>query len=414
MSSARFSLFERFGVELEYMIVRRDDLRVAPWSDRVLVDAAGRPVSDVERGPATWSNELVAHVIELKTTDPTTTLDGWAATFAAETAEIDRRLAAHGARLLPTAMHPLMRPEEAVLWTHDFSEVYAAFDRIFDCRGHGWSNLQSVHLNLPFADDAEFARLHAAVRLVLPLLPALAASSPVVEGRVTGWADNRLAFYRHNSAKLPALGGRVIPEPVYSEKDYAREIFEPIGRALAPHDPDGALEPVFSNSRGAIARFDRGSIEIRLLDIQECPAADLAIVRTVVAWLRELVAETRVPLATQQAATVEALAPVFHAGVEQGERAVVDEPLLWRAAGWEGDAARPPTAHDLWRAVIARLDPGATASEPERAALRLYVEVGPLARRIERALGTEPGAEEITGVYRRLADGLAGNVLFRG
>ena len=53
---------------------------------------------------------------------------------------------------------------------------------------------------------------------------------------------------------------------------------------------------------------------------------------------------------------------MFHACVEQCERAVVDEPLLWRAAGWEGDAARPPTAHELWRAVIALLDPGATAS----------------------------------------------------
>jgi hypothetical protein len=27
----------------------------------------------------------------------------------------------------------------------------------------------------------------------------------------------------------------------------------------------------FANSRGAIARFDRGAIEIRVIDIQECP-----------------------------------------------------------------------------------------------------------------------------------------------
>src|SRR5690606_13773036 len=52
------SLFSCFGVELEYMIVRADDLRVAPWADRVLIDAAGRPVSDVDRGPISWSNEL--------------------------------------------------------------------------------------------------------------------------------------------------------------------------------------------------------------------------------------------------------------------------------------------------------------------------------------------------------------------
>ena len=31
------------------------------------------------------------------------------------------------------------------------------------------------------------------------------------------------------------------------------------------------------NSRGAIARFDRNAIEIRVIDVQECPKADLAI-----------------------------------------------------------------------------------------------------------------------------------------
>jgi glutamate---cysteine ligase / carboxylate-amine ligase len=406
-----FHLFERFGVELEYMIVWRDDLRIAPWSDRVLIDAEGQPISDIERGPVTWSNELTAHVIELKTTDPVTSLDGYADAFAGEVAEINRRLAAHGSMLLPTAMHPLMRPEESMLWSHDNNDIYAAFDRIFDCRGHGWSNLQSVHLNLPFADDAEFARLHAAIRLVLPLLPALAASSPIVEGEVTGYPDNRLAYYRNNSAKVPELCGRVIPEPVYSEADYTRAIFEPIGRALAPLDPAGVLEPAFSNSRGAIARFERGSIEIRLLDLQECPAADLAIVRTVVALLRELVAETLLPLADQQAATVDELSPVFHLCVEQGEAAQVTTPILHRAFGWSGTGT--PTAHELWRAAMTRLQPVATASTAEQAAQQAYLEQGTLARRITTALGGAPTPETITVLYRQLAAGAAANTVFR-
>lgn len=391
------------------MIVRRDDLRVAPWSDRVLRNAAGAVVSDTDRGPVSWSNELTAHVIELKTTDPTVSLDGWSDRFAAETAELNRRLAAHDAMLLPTAMHPLMRPDEAVLWTHDYSEVYAAFDRIFDCHGHGWSNLQSVHLNLPFAGDAEFARLHAAIRLVLPLLPALAAASPLVEGRATGLPDNRLAFYRRNSVQLPALCGAVIPEPVFSAADYDREIFQPIASALAPHDPAGVLEPAFSNARGAIARFERGSIEIRLLDLQECPAADLAIVRTVVALLQELVAETRLPLAAQQAATVDALAPAFNRCVEQGESAWITEPVLLRAFG----CAQPATAHDLWRTVIARLNPVACATPAEQAALQTYVAHGTLATRIIAALGPNPDAAAITALYRQLAAGISPNRIFR-
>ena len=31
---------------------------------------------------------------------------------------------------------------------------------------------------VPFADDAEFGRLHAAIRLALPIAPGIAASSP--------------------------------------------------------------------------------------------------------------------------------------------------------------------------------------------------------------------------------------------
>lgn len=400
-------LFAYFGVELEYMIVDAADLGVRPWADRVLVDADGKPISDIERGRLTWSNELIAHVIEFKTTLPEESLDGLAEAFAAEVAEANRRFAPHGVRILPTAMHPTMRPEEAVLWTHDFSEVYAAFDRIFDCRGHGWSNLQSVHLNLPFADDGEFARLHAAIRLVLPLLPALAASSPFVEGRPTGFADNRLAYYRSNSSKLPALCGRVIPEPVYSRIDYERVIFDPIAAQLSPHDPEGVLEARFSNSRGAIARFDRDAIEIRVLDIQECPAADLAVLRTIIALLRELVAETHLPLALQQTAQVEPLRTLFDAAVEQGSAAVVTDPLMLRAFGHAGERA---TMRELWRGVVRRLDPCVTASSAEQAAIETIITEGPLAERMMRA---HADGESLDSIYRRLAEGVETNTLFK-
>ncbi len=405
--NAPHSLFTCFGVELEYMIVRSADLAVVPWADRVLLDAAGHPASDVDRDDITWSNELIAHVIELKTTEPVGGFDGLADRFASELSEVNRRLSGHGARLLPTAMHPTMTPDQAVLWTHEFSEVYAAFDRIFDCRGHGWSNLQSTHLNLPFASDEEFGRLHAAVRLVLPLLPALAASSPFVEGRMTGWPDNRLAFYRRNSTRLPALCGAVIPEPVYSEEDYARVIFDPIARQLEPHDPDGVLEAQFCNSRGAIARFDRGSIEIRLLDLQECPAADLAILRTVVALLKELVGERHLTLAEQQAVPVAPLAALFNAAVEQGESAPIGEPAVLRAGGLPDDPA--VKAGDWWRQVIARVDPCRGASAAEQNALQTYLEKGTLARRLESAFCA---GEPLDTIFRRHAAGAPVNRAF--
>src|SRR5690606_32858155 len=138
------------------------------------------------------------------------------------------------------------------------SEYYEAFDRIFDCRGHGWANLQSVHLNLPFDGDDEFGRLHAAVRLILPILPAIAASSPIMDARITGTLDNRLSVYRANARTLPIVSGRIIPGPVHTRADYEREVLDAIYRDLAPHDPDGTLRHEWVNARGAIARFTRG------------------------------------------------------------------------------------------------------------------------------------------------------------
>ncbi len=133
-------LFEGFGIEIEYMIVGSETLDVLPAADRVLEQAAGSPTGDVERGTLSWSNELVLHVIELKTNGPAATIEGLAPRFQSGVDEIDRILGPLGGRLLSTAAHPWMNPlRETRLWPHEYSPVYRTFDRIFGCRGHGWT-----------------------------------------------------------------------------------------------------------------------------------------------------------------------------------------------------------------------------------------------------------------------------------
>ncbi len=281
------SLFEAFGVELEYMIVADDSLSVKPITDEVLRAVAGSYQSEVELGDIAWSNELSLHVIELKTNGPTREMCELPELFHQQVVRINRLLQPHAARLMPTAMHPWMDPhEELRLWPHDYNSVYESFNRIFDCRGHGWANLQSVHLNLPFANDQEFGQLHAAIRLILPVLPALSASSPVIEERITGYCDTRLDVYRNNAALIPSVTGRVIPEAVYTRADYDRTIFQTMYRDIASRDPQGILQHEWLNARGAIARFDRQTIEIRVLDVQECPLADVSICAAIIGVLR--------------------------------------------------------------------------------------------------------------------------------
>jgi len=163
----RLHLFQAYGVELESMIVDRETLDARPIADDLLAAVSpegSEPEAEVEFGDIAWSNELVLHVIEMKTNGPAVSLDGLGARFREHVGRIHELLEPLGACLLPTGMHPWFDPDrEARLWPHEYGPVYRTFDRIFGCRGHGWSNLQSTHLNLPFDGDDEFGRLHAAI-----------------------------------------------------------------------------------------------------------------------------------------------------------------------------------------------------------------------------------------------------------
>lgn len=107
-------------------------------------------------------------------------------------------------------------------------------------------------------------------------------------------------FYKTNQKEIPQMTGKVIPEQVFSKKEYRETIFEPINKAIKPFDTENLLDQHFLNSRGAIARFDRNAIEIRVIDIQENPAADIAIAALIIAALRLLVSEELVSLEDQK------------------------------------------------------------------------------------------------------------------
>jgi len=416
--SATFHLFERFGVELEYMLVRPADLAVAPIADRLLRAQAGAPEAEVEAGDLCWSNELVRHVVELKTNGPVESLAGLEERFQAGVGAIQALLEPEGACLLPGGMHPTMNPmRDTHLWPFEYNEIYQTFDRIFNCRGHGWANLQSTHLNLPFANDEEFGRLHAAIRVLLPILPALTASSPIVEGEATGLADTRLEVYRTNARRIPSVAGRVIPEPVYTRADYIEQVLEPIYRDLRPHDPQGVLRYEWVNARGAIARFERNTIEIRVLDVQESPRVDLAMLRLIVAVLRGLVEERWSSWREQAAWAVGLLERIFLSAIRTAERAPLDDAAYLRLFGAAGGDVR--TAGDLWRHLFHGVFSARERNERELAPLVTVFEQGCLAHRILAATelesetadagGHRPG---IAGVYSALMGCLADGRVF--
>ena len=288
-------------------------------------------------------------------------------------------------------MNPLT---DTVLWKHSYSEVYALYNKIFNCKGHGWSNVQSTHINLPFFNDDEFEKLHAAIRVILPLIPGLCASSPILEGKATGFKDSRLEYYKTNQKEIPEMTGMVIPEAVFSKKTYSETIFEPINKAIKPFDTDHILEHHFLNSRGAIARFDRNAIEIRLVDIQECPKADIAICVLIIEVLKLLVHETTAPLQEQKIWQKEDLFSILNATIKEGESYKITNSAYLQLFGITKDT----TVQDLWKHLYGLAKPNIDQSHYE--ALDIILTEGTLATRILKVLNTDFSEENIKKTYK--------------
>lgn len=404
-------LFEAFGIELEYMIVDRESLDVRPVCDALFKAASGTVCSDYQpdgpTGTVSWSNELALHVVELKTDHPAPSLEGLADAFQDHVQRIDTLLEPMGARLMPTAMHPWMDPNrETKIWPHEYTDIYSTYDRIFGCKGHGWGNLQSTHINLPFANDDEFGRLHAALRIVLPLLPALAASSPFADGVLSPMSCHRMEVYRNNAKRVPMMAGLVVPEPVFSRAGYERDILGKLYDDLRPLDPKGVLRHEFANARGAMARFDRGAIEIRVLDIQECPLADLAIAALIVEVVRALVAQRWTPYEQQQQAKTEPLHAVLLDTIRYADRTRIRERAILDAFGIKTSMV---WASDLWMALLEEVMPNHPTWSP---LLRRMLKTGTLANRISSRIRRFPTRTELHDLYAELSNCLHEGELF--
>ncbi|MDN3594125.1 carboxylate-amine ligase [Zunongwangia endophytica] len=402
-----YHIFEVYGIELEYMLVNRQ-LNIVPITDKLFIEKTGKLTSDVENGKIAWSNELVAHVVELKTAVPIADLENLDEVFADNVSEINQLLEGLDAQLLPTAAHPLMNPfKETKLWEHDNNDIYELYNQIFDCSGHGWSNVQSMHINLPFADDVEFEKLHAAIRILLPIIPAISASSPIFEGQLTGFMDSRMEVYKTNQKEIPEMAGKVIPECLYNKEEYHRGIFEPIKQAIKAHDKNGILEHHFLNSRGAIARFDRGAIEIRVIDLQECPKADIAIAVLIIESLKALVNEEFISRKDQKAWKEDDLLAILNEAIKDAERGIIKNKSYLNIFGLEETSE----IGEIWKNIYEKVKDN--ISEKHQQTIEYIIHKGSLSNRIIGGLEGNYSEESIKKVYSDVAKCLANNELYK-
>ena len=403
---SNYSLFSVIGLEIEYMLVDQDTLNIQPLSDIILKDLAGKIVNEAVVGDIAISNELVMHVLELKNNGPKPITVDLALQFQQAVDQLKPILKQHNLCFMPSGAHPWMNPQkETKRWPHDNKALYEQFDKIFDCQGHGWANLQSMHVNLPFADDQEFFQLHTAIRLLLPLLPALAASTPILDSRPTGYQDTRLKYYGDNQQRIPIISGEVIPEFVGSIKDYQDTILQPIYDAISPYDPDKILQFEWLNSRGAIPKFAYNAIEIRLLDSQECVNADVAIALVIVAILKKWLRNSHYFL--EHPCEIAPLKSIYETSLRDGLSTQIEHRELFDQ--WQ---INPRAKHlcDVWSQLIEQVS--SDLDDTTQKSLELILSQGNLSHRILKSINGNFEHSQLAQTYRKLTQCLAHNQAF--
>ena len=412
-SAPAYRLFEVAGLELEYPTVNRD-LDVVALVEPAFRTLAGRGTSDVQLRDVGFSNEIADHVFEVKTLEPVRSLrDAEAAIVEGVRRFSDTLDREWDARLLPTGMHPWFDPMQGRLWTRSGLRIYTTYAHVFDVRTHGWMNVHATHLNLPFGDERETMAMHTAAAMLLPYLPALAASSPVHDGVLQPFADARLGWILQHQSRIPETCGRLVPETVDSFAAYRRAILQPMYAALDRFPNSSAIRHEFLNSRGAVLRFARRALELRVLDTQECVRMDVAITVFARAALRSL---TKDVLAGRiETPTHDALVADMEDCVRDAGAAMVRAPHLVDGSDEAGVPVRV-----VLRSLMDRARRCVPSDEAEYLDLvDAIIEQGSLAERIRARLLPLAGDDaafrtELRTVWGELADCLVRNEPWAG
>jgi gamma-glutamyl:cysteine ligase YbdK (ATP-grasp superfamily) len=288
------------GPEHEFSLVN-EELQTLPIVDKVIKDFFGRVINFVELPHFTFGKELQLHVMEIKANAPFKSPELFEETMQNAVATLLYLLEKqYHARLLGTGMHPLLRLEETSVWPHRHRKIYKEYSKVFNLKQHGWLNIQSFHLNLPYSNEEKGISLHNLLAGLCAYLPAISASSPICEGAIGPDVDNRLYFYKVNQLEVPSVTGEVIPEPISSFDQYRKEVIGQYSQDLAKAGAGKTiLFKEWVNSRGVIFRFDRKALEVRVIDEQECVKSDVALSCFIRAALRGLMAERIEPLPHQ-------------------------------------------------------------------------------------------------------------------
>ena len=317
-----YPLSEEKGIEVEYMTADSKTLDVIPAADRLLEKASGRKCSiyyPYGKGKGvSWSAASAGHAVKIKTENMKMTFREAESLVYKEIAKAGSILETFNAVLLPTAMHPWLKMDKdaSQLENRSIFKVQTCVSEISDRSECRMLNYHAMHLFLPFRNDREFFRLYTAVRLILPLIPALTSSSPIIGNTFSGKLDNRLDVYK-NICSCSAENS-IIPESITN-----RPVLENNKSGVFSYNAESKSIRKDNNLCGISADFDSGIIDIGIFDIQESAHADISIARFIT-FVLEILVNCESGAEKQASADTQELSELFSRVLSRGMFTVVE------------------------------------------------------------------------------------------
>lgn len=352
-------------------------------------------------GTLVWEAAAYPHQIRLRSTVPLR--PGIALARRAQRTVRDAiRVLGNDVALLPGGGHPLLLRSDLQALARDGAFAGSTVQGVSSPEVptlQGTCNVPGFQLRLPFANDQVFSKLHAALRLLLPILPALTAGSPYREGRWAGAMDSRCDELLRAWDAVPDVTGHWIPEAVFDQEGYDREVLAPMARALARlPEPAGPFDVEALNNRAAVPFFDEGLLEVRCCGTQEHPGMDVAITEFMLAVLRALMHGRWVSTYLQRAWSPNDLLAIHLQCVQEGGQAILanrDYLLMFGLLKQEQmSAAR------LWQHLFVELY--GDLSDFCQQTVGAMLEQGCLAHRMVQVAGKDPTKEQMAALVRSM------------
>lgn len=176
----------------------------------------------------------------------------------------------------------------------------------------------SIHINIGINDPETLIRACRLIRLEAPLYLALSASSPFLDGQVTGYHSTRWHLFPHTPEHVPLFKshGHFV---YWTEEQLARQTMQNVRHLWTSVRPNGDNRP-----------YNLNRLELRICDLIVEPIALLSVVALLEARLIQLIDDPSLdPLIHSQLSTDELLTITA-----QNEKVVAKDSLTAQLTHW--------------------------------------------------------------------------------